>query len=72
MINLQTENLNLHFSDVFGVTEEALEEYGAFNTSLVTDPSCKAKLDLLWNPGVPDEFDFEDIRGLDHANQLSP
>ena len=29
--------IDLYFSDVFGVTEEALDAYGAFNISLVTD-----------------------------------
>lgn len=29
--------MQLYFSDLFGVPEEALAEYGAFNISLVTD-----------------------------------
>ena len=29
--------LGVHFSDVFNVSPESLEQYGAFNVSLVSD-----------------------------------
>jgi hypothetical protein len=29
--------MNLYFTDYFGVSEDSIEEYGAFNISLVTD-----------------------------------
>lgn len=36
--------MDLYFSDIFNVSPESLDEYGAFNVSLVTDlPSAVLK-----------------------------
>ena len=42
-------NAQIYFSDVFGVDKEALEEYGAFNISLITDLPLFIDPFLLFN-----------------------
>lgn len=46
--------MNIYFSDYFGVYEEALEQYGAFNVSLVTDLPLFIDPFLLFNSGKPE------------------
>jgi hypothetical protein len=41
--------IELYFSDVFGVTEEILDDYGAFNISLITDLPLFIDPFLLFN-----------------------
>jgi len=41
--------MDLYFTDVFGVSEDALEDYGAFNISLVTDLPLFIDPFLLFN-----------------------
>jgi hypothetical protein len=43
------EKLTLYFSDYFGVSQEALEEYGAFDISLITDLPLFIDPFLLFN-----------------------
>jgi len=45
--------MNIYFSDYFDVSEEALEEYGAFNVSLVTDLPLFIDPFLLFNSTDP-------------------
>ena len=41
--------MNVYFSDFFGVPEQTLEEYGAFNISIVTDLPLFIDPFLLFN-----------------------
>ncbi len=41
--------MKLHFTDVFAVTQEDLEDYGAFNISLINDLPCFIDPFLLFN-----------------------
>lgn len=58
---MKRENKSLYFSDIFGVTEDELEEYGAFNISLVTD------LPLFIDPFLLFNSDKQEYRQL-HDN----
>lgn len=46
--------MNLYFTDYFGVSEQVLEEYGAFNISLVTDLPLFIDPFLLFNSDKPE------------------
>jgi hypothetical protein len=45
--------IELYFTDVYGVSEEALEEYGAFNISLIVDLPLFVDPFLLFNSSNP-------------------
>ena len=46
--------MNIYFTDYFGVSEAALEQYGAFNISLVTDLPLFIDPFLLFNSDKPE------------------
>ncbi len=46
--------MNLYFADYFGISEDLLEEYGAFNISLVTDLPLFVDPFLLFNSDNPE------------------
>ncbi len=46
--------MNIYFTDYFGVSDELLEEYGAFNISLITDLPLFIDPFLLFNSEKPD------------------
>ena len=46
--------MKLYFTDVFGVSEEALDEHGAFNVSLITDLPLFIDPFLLFNSENPE------------------
>jgi len=46
--------MNIYFSDYFGISEEALEQHGAFNVSLVTDLPLFIDPFLLFNSDKPE------------------
>lgn len=46
--------INVYFSDIFGVSEEVIEEYGAFNISLINDMPLFIDPFLLFNSDNPD------------------
>jgi hypothetical protein len=49
LVNYIGDEMNVYFSDVFGVTKKTLERYGAFNISLVTDLPLFIDPFLLFN-----------------------
>lgn len=52
--------MELYFTDVFGVSEEALDDYGAFNISLVTDLPLFIDPFLLFNSPKKDYQDLHE------------
>lgn len=58
------KNINLYFSDVFGISEEILDQYGAFNISVVTD------LPLFIDPFLLFYSDKDTYQGL-HDNMIN-
>jgi len=52
--------IKLYFSDIFGVSEETLEEYGAFNISIVTDLPLFVDPFLLFNSDEKDYIQLHD------------
>jgi len=45
--------MDIYFTDYFAVTDEQLEEYGAFNISLITDLPLFIDSFLLFNSEMP-------------------
>jgi len=52
--------MNLYFADYFGVSEDSIEEYGAFNISLVTDLPLFIDPFLLFNSDKPEHQSLHD------------
>ena len=49
-----TKKFNIYFSDFFGVSDETVENYGAFNISLITDLLLFIDPFLLFNSDRPE------------------
>jgi hypothetical protein len=72
--------LNIYFSDVFGVTPEILEEYGAFNVALVNDLPLFVDPFLLYDSKKPVYKDLHEgiitylcfLRDRAMAGELTP
>lgn len=65
--------MSLYFSDAFGVNESAIEEYGAFNISLITDLPLFVDPFLLFNSKKPEYQKLHDeiIRYLRYLKEKS-
>jgi len=57
---MKKQDMNLYFSDIFNISENVLEEYGAFNISLVTDLPLFIDPFLLFNSEKPEYQQLHD------------
>jgi len=77
---MKKEEMNRYFSDVFDVSEEDLEKYGAFNISLVTDLPLFIDPFLLFNSDKPEYQQLHDqmirylrfLRAKSEAGTINP
>jgi hypothetical protein len=63
--------MKLCFSDYFEVSEEALDQYGAFTISLVSDPPLFIDPFLLFNSDKPEYRRLHDSI-IDYLHQVGP
>ena len=62
--------MKLYFSDVFGISEDCLEEYGAFNISMITDLPLFVDPFLLFNRKKPRQKKHQTKKHLFHYLKL--